>query len=142
MKIDFEYIKKVSDKLHEAFVEDGDLSTQFDKGSMVHSINFDPQTGHASAHVQWPYFRNLVANEGDYPATYTRVQQSSKDEPWLYWNCDVLGVKIVTCMDKSDIVKELEALELPEDCEVDFSDDIEHLFTLWQNCTGWNLCCP
>lgn len=137
MKLDFNQLERLKDSFHQQFAEGGDFSSQMDDGSMVYSIHFDPHEGSCKVHVQWPYFRNLVANASDLLATYTRVQQTDADKPWLHWTCDVLGVEISTCMDNSIIVKELEALELPY--EVDFSDDIENLFAMWQNHTGWNM---
>lgn len=142
MKIDFEYLNRVANALHKASVEDGDVSQQLDKGSMVYSINLDPAIGQCSVHVQWPYFRNLVANEGDHPASYTRVQQSSADEPWIHWQCDVTGVQIRACMCKSDILRELESLEDGPLNDPFEDEDIEDLLALWMNATGWNMPCP
>lgn len=139
MKLDFEQLKSMSDSFHKQYIADGDTSEQLDKGSMVYSINFDPVVGACSVHVQWPYFRNLVANESDHLATYSVVQQNSREEPWIHWTCSVLGVKITACMDKNMVLDELKTLEFPAGCVICEEDDIESLLTIWQNMTGWNL---
>lgn len=145
MKLDFEYIRGITNKLHEASREAGGHSKEFDEGHVVYSISFDPGAGSCNIHVQWPYFRNLVANEADHPATYTRHDMPEYTTPWLHWSCDVLGMQIVCCMNKWDIVQELKALiaEHPEsDYEICEDDDIENLLNIWQNMTGWNLDWP
>lgn len=139
MKLDFEQLRKLSRQLHQNWTEDGDICEQLDKGAMVHSISFEPSTGICRAHVQWPYFRDLVANESDYPATYSRVQLSPQEEPWLHWTCSVLGVEIVTCMYKADVVKELAEAHLGcEDQSKLEAMDIEQLLTVWMDATEWN----
>lgn len=142
MKLDFEQLRRLNDSFHAQFTADGDLSQQMDKGRMVYSINFNPGEGRASVHVQWPYFRNLVANEAGHPATYSVIQQTPKEKPWIHWSCDVQGVEISTCMFKSDVLKEFSALELPESCTLCEEDHIESLLVLWMNMTGWNMPCP
>lgn len=139
MKLDFEQLRKLSCKLHQDWTEDGDICEQLDKGDMVYSISFEPSTGACRAHVQWPYFRNLVANEADHPATYTTQYD------WLHLSCTSHGVEIVTCLEKAEIVNMLKELvaEHPEgDYEVCEDDDIINLFTIWQNMTGWDLNWP
>lgn len=142
MKLDFEQLKFVADSFHARFVEAGDTFEQLDKGSMVYSINFDPQDGACRVHVQWPYFRNLVATASDHPATYDVVQSDAGDETWIYWTCHVIGVKVYACMDKSTVLDELKSLELPKDYEICEDDDIETLLKLWMNMSGWNMPCP
>lgn len=142
MKLDFEQLKHLSDAFHAQFTADGDTSQQLGKGSMVYSIDFDPGVGRASAHVQWPYFRNLVANEADHPATYSVVRQTSKTKPWIHWSCTVQGIEIRACMCRDDILKELKSLELPAEYEICKDYDIEALLVLWMNMTGWNMPCP
>ena len=135
MKLDFEQLRKLSCKIHHDWSEDGDLREQVDKGVMVHSISFEPSTGACRVHVQWPLFRDLVANEGDCPATYSRVQLSPLEEPWLHWTCSVLGVEIVACMRKADVIKELTACGDQLNLE---AMDIEQLLTMWMHYSGWN----
>lgn len=138
MKLDFDQLKRLKDSFHAQFTADGALYQQIDKGSMVYSINFTPGEGQAKVHMQWPYFRNLVANEAEHPATYSVVQQTPEEEPWIHWSCDVQGVEISACMFKADVLKEFSALELPEGCILCEEDHIESLLVLWMNMTGWN----
>lgn len=142
MKLDFDQLKRLNDSFHAQYTADGEFFQQMDKGRMVYSINFRPREGQANVHVQWPYFRNLVANEADHPATYSVVQQDSEAEPWIHWTCDVQGIEISACMFKSDVLKEFSALGLPEGCDLCEEDHIEALLVLWMNMTGWNMLCP
>lgn len=139
MKLDFEQLRRMSDKFHKDYTNDGDSSEQLDNGHMVYSINFDPGCGGVRAHVQWPYFRNLVANESDHPATYSVLRDDDTREPWIHWSCSVLTVEINACMYKATILDELKSMELPEDYEICEEDDIENLLILWMNLTGWNM---
>lgn len=141
MKLDFNQLKRMGDKFRHDFLEDGDTSEQLDKGSMVYSISFDPQIGACRVHVQWPYFRNLVANESDYPATYSVNQSTSNGETWIHWICHVIGVEVCACMYKSMVLDELKSLELPADYKICEDDDIETLLKLWMNMSGWNMRC-
>ena len=142
MKIDFDYIRKVSDNFKQVCVEDPNA---YDNGRFVFSVQFEPETGLTNVHVQWPYFRNLVANSADAPAVCTKVYTGENMHPWMYWTASVLGCGIVTCVNKFDIIKDLRDLvaEHPEsDYEICEDDDIENLFSIWQNMTGWNLGWP
>ena len=121
---------------------DGELSNQLNKGLHVYSIQFEPSNGRVSAHIQWLYFRNLVANEADHPATITKVEVGT---PWLHGTCTSHGVEIHTCLNKYEVVdmlKELVAEHTEDNYEVCEDDDIMALFTIWQNMTGWDLDWP
>ena len=139
MKLDLDALKQIGLGMQKAYQVDGDLSNQLDKGLHVYSIQFEPSTGRVEAHVQWPYFRNLVANEADHPATY------HEHDSWLHLSCTSHGVEITTCLDKTEVVNMLRELvaEHPEgDYEICEDDDIINLFTIWQNMTGWDLDWP
>lgn len=139
MKLDLDQLKRMGDTMQVTYQADGDVCAQLDKGSHVYRISFEPSTSRVEAHVQWPYFRNLVANEADHPATYTT------HDDWLHLSCSSHGVEIVTCLPKYEVVNMLKELvsEHPEsDYEVCEDDDIINLFTIWQNMTGWDLDWP
>ena len=134
MKLDFEQLGRLKESFHELYCQDGDICEQLDKGSMVFSIDFDPQCGACRVHMQWPYFRNLVANEADCPATYRVCTTVVDDASWIHWTCRVLGVEITACMSKQDVLRELEMLGVAE--AEDSSADIESLLALWQATSG------
>ena len=139
MKLDLDVLKQLGQEMQKAYQVDGDTSSQLDKGLHVYRVSFEPSTGRVEAHVQWPRFRNLVANEADHPATYTT------HDNWLHLSCTSHGVEIVTCLDKCEVVSMLKKLiaEHPENCyEVCEDDDIINLFKTWQNMTGWDLDWP
>ena len=141
MKIDFDYINRVAAKLHEAFVEDGGMEA-YSEGRHVYSLRIEPETKRVEIHVQWPMFRNLVANEADAPATCNKISSVENMDPWMHWHCDVQGVHLTACVNKWDVIQDLKELvsEHPEsDYEICEDDDIENLFNIWQNMTGWNL---
>ena len=136
MKLDLDALKRISQEMQRDYQAAGDLCTQLDRGEHVYRISFDPCADRVEAHVQWLYFRNLVANEADHPATY------HEHEGWLHMNCTSHGVEITTCLQKSEVVNMLKELvaEHPEsDYEICEDDDIINLFTIWQNMTGWDL---
>lgn len=139
MKLDLDALKRTSQEMQKEYQDSGDICTHLDKGYHVYRISFEPSTGRVEAHVQWPYFRNLVANEADHPATY------HEHDSWLHLSCTSHGVGITTCLEKAEIVKMLKELvaEHPEsDYETCEDDDIINLFTIWQNMTGWDLDWP
>ena len=136
MKLNLDKLRVLGGTMQEAYQADGDLCTQLDKGSHVYRISFEPISGRVEAHVQWPYFRNLVANEADCPATY------HEHDGWLHLSCMSHGVEITTCLQKTEVVdmlKELVAEHPESDYEICEDDDIINLFVIWQNMTGWNL---
>ena len=136
MKLDLDQLKRMGDTMQIAYQADGDLCIQLDKGSHVYRISFEPSTGRVEAHMQWPYFRNLVANEADHPATL------HKYEGWLHLSCTSHGVEICTCLQKAEVVSMLKEFvaEHPESTyEVCEHDDIVAMFIIWQNMTGWDL---
>ena len=128
MKLDLDNLRLMSLKLHDAFQEDGELTEQLVKGRCVYSIIIDPSNAEVSAHVQWPYFRELAAS-----ATYDKVVHDSA--PWLYWKAEVQGVKLTACMWKHTVVDELKALGFTEISE---DADIEDLLDVFQDLSGWN----
>ena len=138
MELDLDQLKRMGDTMQVSYQADGDVCAQLDKGSHVYRISFEPSTGRVEAHVQWPYFRNLVANEADHPATYT------VHDDWLHLDCTTHGVEITTCLPKSEVINMLkehlgsnyEAYEVHED------EDVLALFIIWQNMTGWDLDWP
>ena len=138
MKLDLDALKQMGQGMQKAYQADGDVSTHLDKGFHVYRISFEPSTGKVEAHIQWPYFCNLVANEADHPVTYTT------QDDWLHMSCTSHGVEIVTCLERADVINMLkehlgsnyEAYELHED------EDVLALFTIWQNMTGWDLNWP
>ena len=139
MRLNLDALKIASRDMQRMYLDEGDVHTQLDKGSHVYSISFEPSTGRVSAHIQWPMFRYLVANEADHPAT------CHEHDTWLHLSCTSHGVEITACLDKSEIVNMLKELvaEHPEsDYEICEDDDIINLFTIWQNMTGWDLDWP
>lgn len=139
MKLDLDALKQIGLGMQKAYKVDGDLLDQLDQGLHVYQISFEPSTGRVKAHVQWPYFRNLVANEADHPATY------HEHDGWMHLSCTSHGVEIITCLMKAEVVSMLKVLvaEHPEsDYEICEDDDIINLFTIWQNMTGWDLDWP
>lgn len=139
MRLDLDALKITSQDMRRMFLDDGDFSDQLNKGSYVYRISFEPSTGRVEAHIQWPYFRNLVVSEADHPATYHEY------DGWLHLSCTSHGVEITTCLEKAAVVNMLKELvaEHPEsDYEICEDDDIVNLFTIWQNMTGWDLDWP
>ena len=142
MKLDLDALRQIGRGMQREYQVDGELSNQLDKGLHVYSIQFEPGTGSVSVHVQWPRFRNLVANEADCPATITKVAANNS---WLHCSCTSHGVEIHACLNKYEVVDMLKELvaEHPEgDYEVCEDDDIMALFITWQNMTGWDLGWP
>ena len=139
MKFDLGALRQIGQDMQQAYQVDGDTGDQLARGLHVYSIQFEPSTGKVSAHIQWPRFRNLVANGADHPATITRMEAS---QPWLHCSCTVRGVEISACVFKSEVIDTLKELiaEHPESgYEVCEDDDIMVLFVTWQNMTGWGL---
>ena len=128
MKLDLNNLRTIADKLHDAFLEDGEGIEQLLKGRYVYSITIDPSKGEVSAHVQWPYFKELTTS-----ATYDRIVQDNI--PWLHWEAKVQGVRLVICMYKHMLVDELKALGFTEISE---DADIEDLLDVFQDLSGWN----
>lgn len=138
MRLDFDQLKRLKDSFHEQFRQDGEVGKQLNKGTMVYSINFNPSEGTAQVHVQWPYFRNLVANESDYPATYRKIE-SEDQQAWIHWECSVLGVKVVACMERDQIIEEITNAypAWKEHANLE-KMDIELLMEVFMGVTGWN----
>lgn len=139
MELKLDALKRAGQEMQKEYQSDGAVYTQLDKGYHVYRISFEPSTGKVAAHIQWPYFRNLVANEADHPATYHEY------DGWLHLSYTSHGVEISTCLMKSEVVNMLKELvaEHPEgDYEVCEDDDTINLFKIWQNMTGWDLDWP
>lgn len=132
MKLDLDQLRQMALKFNQDYLEDGDLWENMCKGAQVYTISFEPQKARASVHLQWSYFRNLVANEADHPATYRKY------DGWLYLSCTSHGVEISACLDKTDVVNMLKELGAAFRRDA----DIISLFTIWQNITGWDLDWP
>ena len=138
MKLDFEQLRRLKESFHEQFRQDGEISEQLDKGSMVYSIEFNPSEGTASVHVRWPYFRNLVANESDYPATYRKIENEGQ-QAWLHWECSVQGVRVVTCMERNQVVEEITNVYPAWKGHPNLDIlNIEELLRMFMDATGWN----
>ena len=139
MKLDFDQLKRMALKFNKDYLEDGDLCENMDKGAHVYTISFDPREARARVHLQWPYFRNQVANEADHPATYHKL-----DDNTLHLMCDTHGIEISAILSKSEVINMLKehlgsayvAYEGHED------EDVLALFIIWQNMTGWDLYWP
>ena len=132
MKLDFNQLRRLKDSFHQQFAEGGDLSSQLDDGSMVYSIHFDPHESSCKVHVQWPYFRNLVANEADCAASFEEC--GSDGAVWLYWTCKVQGIVITACMFREDLFQELRAIN----AEFSETEELPVLLAMWQDLSGWN----
>lgn len=138
MKLDFDQLRRLKDSFHEQFRQDGDVGHQLNEGSMVYSIEFDPSKDKARVHVQWPYFRNLVANESDYPATYRKVENEGQ-QAWLHWECSVLGVQVITCMKRYQIIEEITNVYPAWKDHPNLEKlDIKQLLKVFMDATGWN----
>lgn len=135
MKLNFDYINTVSKRLHAMSQQEPDA---YYKGNHVYEIRFTPSTGKAEIFMQWPMFRNLIANEADGPVEVDCLNRGTKHAS-LHIIGKVQGVEVRTCVDKQEVIDDLRALELPADYEIDESADIVDLFIIWQNMTGWNL---
>ena len=121
MKLDLEYVRKVSDHLHQLYCEAGGYNPE----EYVVSLRFDPSAHCALCHISWPYFHNLVAGE-------VNVRRAGKA---LYLTASVQGITVVTCVFRHEIVDMLAELGH----EVYESTDIVTLFNVWQTLAGWNV---
>lgn len=128
MKLDLEYLHKVSNNLHQLYRESGG----YNPDEHVYHVQFEPDHKLIRCHISWPYFRNLIANEADGPTEVHKVQEA------LHLSTRVQGIEMVTCLFKPEVLELLE--ECPESaqalCE---DDDILAMFIVWQNATGWNM---
>ena len=134
MKIDFEYLNEVVNKLNEMCGASKDPFPEQD----MHSIHFEPKNRKVSVHVTWELFRNLVDTESTIKGAASYSLHGGESEgctPWMYWSVDFHGCQIVACLGMWDVKRMLKKLSLPDD----FSDDIEYVFRTWQLCTGWNV---
>lgn len=132
MKLDLDYLHKVSDNLHQLYREAGG----YNPDEHVYNVQFSPESNDIRCHISWPYFRNLIANEADAPSELSRVGDA------LHLRAKVQGIEMVCCIFQHEVVKMLKDLvaEHPEsDYEVCEDDDIVALFIIWQNMTGWDL---
>lgn len=136
MKLDFDQLKQMALRFNQDYLEDGDLCEQLDKGAYVYSISFEPRTDRARVHLQWPYFRNQVANEADHSAVCDKLGEDT-----LHLTCDSHGVEISTILGRYEIINMLKEHlgDSYESYEVHEDEDILALFITWQNLTGWNM---
>ena len=138
MELDFDQLRRLKESFHDQFRQGGAVSEQLNEGSMVYSIGFNPNEGTAQVHVQWPYFRDLVANDSDYPATYRRVENEDQ-QTWIHWECHVCGVEVVSCMDRHTIINEVTAVYPAWKDHPNLEKlDIEQLLKVFMDATGWN----
>lgn len=138
MKLDFSYIGRVSKNLHCLSKQD---PKEYAEGRYVYEIRFSPSNGTCEIHMQWPMFRNLIANESDRPVEVDRLAYGSGPAV-LHMTGWVQGIEIRACVDKHEIIDDLRAVvseHSEDDYEICEDDDIAALFNLWQNMTGWNL---
>lgn len=138
MKLDFEYIGQVSKNLHCLSKQD---PKEYAEGRYVYEIRFHPSCADCEIHMQWPMFRNLIANESDRPVEIDRLAYGSSPAV-LHITGWVQGIEIRACVDKREIINELKVAvsEHPEsDYKICEDDDILALFNSWQTMTGWNL---
>lgn len=138
MKLNFDYINRISNNLHELSKLD---PKEYAEGRYVYEIRFSPSSGKCEIHMQWPMFRNLIANESDRPVEIDHLAYGSSPA-CLHMTGWVQGIEIRVCVDKDEIINDLKAVvdEYPEsDYEICEDDDIMALFIIWQNMTGWNL---
>lgn len=128
MKLDLEYVRKVSDHLHQLYREAGG----YNRDEHVYSVRFEPDDNHVMCHISWPYFRNLVANETSKDCD---VDVSKAGAIALHLAASVQGIEVTACVFKDEIVDMLKEHlgSVPED------KDALALFDLWQNLTGWGL---
>ena len=138
MKIDFDQISQLAQKFRKDYREDPKGQSVLDSDSRhVFSISFNPECGESRAHVAWPYFRDLVANEASGPVNMTLV---GEDIHTLHFDCKIQHTTCVAIMSMYALKQEFELLGLPsESTQIDFDDDIRNLLALWQNLTGWGL---
>lgn len=121
MKLDLEYVRKVSDHLHQLYCEAGGYNPE----EHVFSLHFEPDNNHVSCHVSWSYFHNLVAGE-------VNVRRAGTA---LHLTASVQGVTVTACVFRHEIVNMLAELGH----EVHKSTDIVTLFNVWQTLAGWNV---
>ena len=138
MKIDFQQINNLAQKFYEDHREDiNHLDDRY-----VYTIEFAPGTGKSRIHMQWPYFRDLVANEASSSVRHS-VIRANPNEPTLHFECKIQHTLCVAVMLMQNLRAEFELLGLlDEDHPINFNADIEDLFSLWQHLTGWGLDWP
>lgn len=130
MKLDLDYLHKVSDNLHQLYRDAGGYNPE----EHVYSLHFEPDDNNVSCHISWPYFRNLVANETD-------VDVSKAGAIALHLAARMQGIEITACVFKDEIVGMLKEHlgSAYASYEVHEDEDVLALFDLWQNLTGWGL---
>ena len=127
MKIDFELLTQVSQKLHESYNTDS-----FEEGTHVYSIRFEPKEGTIVAHIQWPMFKTLAEVTANCPVEVTVIKGGPES---LHLKCTIKGVELETCLFKFELVKMLEELHVETDLD---SMSVLELLAKWQAITGWN----
>lgn len=137
MKFDFEYLDQVQKHLQLQSKLD---PKEYENGRYIYDIRFSPSEGKCEVHMQWPMLRNLIANEGADPVEvdcmWRRTNRAS-----LHIIGKVRGIEIRACLSKNEVLDDLDAVLTEHPCDdVKYSrdDDIESLFNLWRDLTGWN----
>lgn len=137
MKLDFEYLDRV--RQHLQFQSKLDPE-EYANGQYVYEIRFSPSKGECEVHMQWPMLRNMIVNEGAGSVEVSCMWRGT-DHASLHIIGKVRGIEIRTCLDKSEVLDDLDAVLAEHPCDdVKYSrgDDIESLFNLWRDLTGWN----
>ena len=137
MKLDFEYLDRV--RQHLQFQSKLDPE-EYANGQYIYEIRFSPSKGECEVHMQWPMLRNLIVNEGADPVEVDCMGRGTNHAS-LHITGKVRGIEIRTCLDKSEVLDDLDAVLAEHPCDdVKYSqdDDIESLFNLWRDLTGWN----
>ena len=126
MKIDFNYLNEVAQKLHNDY-----NVNSFDEGTHVYSIKFEPETGKVDTHIQWPMFKALAEMTECGNVEVTTIAGSPDS---LHLECHIKGVRLTAVLFRHELVKMLEELHVEEDltCMSAFE-----LFIKWQSITGW-----
>lgn len=137
MKLDFDYIGQVSKNLHCLSKLDPE---EYANGRYVYEIRFSPSKGECEIHMQWPMLRNMIVNEGAGPVEVECMGRGT-NRASLHITGKVRGIEIRACLDKSEVLDDLDAVLAEHPCDdVKYSrdDNIESLFNLWRDLTGWN----
>ena len=137
MKLDFGYLDQVQKHLQLQSKLDPE---EYKNGRYVYEIRFSPSSGECEILMQWPMLRNMIANEGAGPVEVDCVRHGT-DRAVMHITGTVHGIEIRACLNKREVLDDLDAVLTEHPCDdVKYSqdDDIESLFNLWRDLTGWN----
>lgn len=126
MKLDFDYLREVSTKLHQLFLDAGG----YNRDEHVYTVSVEPEKCNVRCHISWPYFRKLLANE---PAASCEM---SKSEDTVHLRARVHGVEVTCCIFRHDVEQMLRAIEGAYYHWAE-EDTVVEMFKAWQNYTGW-----